>query len=114
MVIRVDVIQMSTNVPECMSIQQLQQATAHDEYLQRLIGYIIAGRPESKDHLHKDIRAYWPFKYDMVVIDGVSMKGRCIIIPEVLESQALDQLYINHMGINKKKTPSMQMYTGLT
>ena len=37
----------------------------------------------------------------MAVIDGVIMKGRCIIIPEVLKPQALDQLHINHMGIEK-------------
>ena len=37
----------------------------------------------------------------MVVIDGVIMKGRCVVIPEVLKQQALDQLHINHMGIEK-------------
>ena len=37
------------------------------------------------------------------VIDGVVMKGRCIIIPAVLRQQVLDQLYINHMGIKKNK-----------
>ena len=36
--IRVDAVQMSMNVPECMSIQQIQQATAQDKYLQWLNG----------------------------------------------------------------------------
>ena len=31
------------------------------------------------------------------------MKGRCIIIPEVLKQQVLDQLHLNHMGIEKTK-----------
>ena len=31
------------------------------------------------------------------------MKGRHIIIPEVLKPQALDQLHINHTGIEKTK-----------
>ena len=31
------------------------------------------------------------------------MKGRCIFIPEVLNPQVLDQLHINHMGIDKTK-----------
>ena len=47
--IRVDAIQTSTNVPEYMSIQQIQQATAQDEHLQQLKGYIIAEWPETKD-----------------------------------------------------------------
>ena len=49
--IRVDAIQTSLNVPECMSIQQIQQATAQDEHLQWLKGYIIAGWPEIKDQV---------------------------------------------------------------
>ena len=32
--VRVDAIQTSMNVPECMSMQQIQQATAQDEHLQ--------------------------------------------------------------------------------
>ena len=38
----------------------------------------------------------------MAVIDGVIMKGRHISIPKVLQPQALDELHINHMGIEKK------------
>ena len=47
--LRVDAIQMSMNVPECMSIQQMQQATAQDEHLLWLKGYIFTGWPEIKD-----------------------------------------------------------------
>ena len=39
----------------------------------------------------------------MAVIDGVIIKGRHIIIPEVLNLQALPQLNIKHMGIEKTK-----------
>ena len=49
--IRVGAIQMSINVPECMSIQQIQQETAQDEYLQWPKGYIIAGQQEIKDQV---------------------------------------------------------------
>ena len=41
----------------------------------------------------------------MAVIDGIILKIRHII-PKRLKTQALDQLHINHMGIEKKnKTP---------
>ena len=30
------------------------------------------------------------------------MKGRHVVIPEILKTQALDQLHVNHMGIEKK------------
>ena len=41
----------------------------------------------------------------MAVIDGIIMKSRCIIIPEILKTQALDQLHINHM--EKEKNPKL-------
>ena len=100
--IRVDAIQASMNVPECMLVQQIQQATALDEHLQQLKGFIIAGWPESKEQLDQDIRMYWSFRDDMTVIDDITMKGTYIVIPEVLKQQALDHLHINHMGIKKK------------
>ena len=51
----------------------------------------------------KDMRTYWTFRDDMAVIDGVIMKGRRIVIPEAFPEQALQQLHINHMGIDKSK-----------
>ena len=45
----------------------------------------------------------WSFREDMAVIDGIIMKGRHVIIPEVLTTHALEQLHINHMGIEKTK-----------
>ena len=68
------------NVPECMSIQQIQQATAQHKHLQQVKGYIITGWPEIKDLVQQD---------------------RNIIIPEILKTQVLEQLHINHMGIEK-------------
>ena len=39
----------------------------------------------------------------MAVIVWDIMKGRQIVIPEVLKQQVLDHLHINHMGIEKTK-----------
>ena len=38
-----------------------------------------------KDQLHINIRPYWSYKDDLAVIDGIGMKGRCIVIPENLK-----------------------------
>ena len=101
--IRVDVVQVVTNVPECMSIQQIQQATKQDEHLQRLQHFIITCWPDAREQLHQDTKPYQSIKDDMSVIDGVIMKGRCIIIPKVLQQEALDQLHVNYMGIEETK-----------
>ena len=82
---------------ECMSIPQIQQATAQDDHLQWLKGYIIIRWPENEEQIPKEIRIYWMFWDDMVVISGIIMKGRHVIIPEILKTQQLDQLDVNHM-----------------
>ena len=101
--IRVDTIQSVTDIPECMSISQLQQASAQDDHLQCLKSFIIAGWLSTKDELHSDLNPYWSYRDDLEVIDGVVMKGRQIVIPTVLKQQVLDQLHTNHMGIEKTK-----------
>ena len=107
-------MQTMTNVPEHNSIQHIQQATIQDEDLNVLIQwlkrFIITGWPGTKDWLHQDIRPYSSFKDNLVVIDGMVMKGRYILISETLKQQALDQLHVNHMGIEKNKTISTQIH----
>ena len=39
----------------------------------------------------------------MAVIDGVILKDRCIVIHNTIQKQALEQHYINHMGMDKTK-----------
>ena len=47
MQLNIDAIQ-TTNIPDCMTIKQLQQATSQDYHLQQLKEYIIRGWPENK------------------------------------------------------------------
>ena len=75
--------------------------TSEDQHIQQLMEYIIQGWPDNKDQLLQDIRTYWAFRDDTAVIYGVVIKGRCIVIPEVLQQQTLEYLDINDMGIEK-------------
>ena len=72
-----------------------------DEHLRCLKNSIIAGWPSTRDELQSDLRLYWSYRDDLAVMDGMVMKGRCIIIPAVLKQQVLDHLHTNHMGIEK-------------
>ena len=82
---------------------ELQQASSQDDHLQQLKKFIIAGWPDTKDGLHVDIRPYWPYRDELMVIDGVILKGKHIVIPHSLRQQVLAQLHTNHMGIEKTK-----------
>ena len=101
--IKADGIQTMTNIPDCMTIPQIQQATAQDDHLKLLKGYIIIGWPENKDQVPQEMRMYWTIQDHMVVIEGIMMKGRYVVIPKILKMQALDQLHVKHVGKEKTK-----------
>ena len=101
--IRIGAIQSVTDILECVSISQIQQASAQDDHLLCLKSFIIAGWPSAKEELHIDLKPYWSYRDELAVIDGVMLKGRCIIIPTSLKQQVLAQLHTNDMGIGKTK-----------
>ena len=58
MYVQVDAIQNSIDMPECVSMEEIQQASSQDDHLQQLKKFIIAGWPNTKDELHINIRLY--------------------------------------------------------
>ena len=99
----VDTIQTAMDMPECISMAEIQQALSQDNHLQKLRGIIIAGWADSRDELHADLQPYWSYRDELAVIDGIILKGRCIIMPNSLRQQVLNQLHTNHIGIEKTK-----------
>ena len=59
--------------------------------------------PDSRDELHAGLQSYWSYRDELAVIDGIILKGKCIIIPNSLKEQVLNQLHTNHLGIEKTK-----------
>ena len=80
---------------------EIQQASAQDVHLQQLKSFIIRGWSDTKDELHADLRPYWLYRDELVVIDGIILKARLIVTSNSLRQQVLDQLHTNHMGIGK-------------
>ena len=80
----------------------LQLVTSQDEHPQQLKEHII-GWPDNKDQILQYMRPYWTFHDDMEVTDRVILKGRYVVIPEILQRRALQHLHVNHMGIKKTK-----------
>ena len=101
--IKVNTIWIATDIPECVSISQIQQIFTQDDHLQCLKSFIITGGPNTKEELHTDLKPYWSYRGELAIINRVMLKGRCIIIPTSFKQQVLDQLHVNHMGIEKTK-----------
>ena len=99
----VDIIQTMTDMPECLSMTELQQTSSHDNHLQKLKHFILTGLPHSKDEISEELKLYWSYRDKIAVINGIMLMGRHIIIPNSLRQQVLNQLHIIHMGIEKTK-----------
>ena len=85
--IQVDAIQTAMDMLECISMAEIQWASSQDSHLQQLKSLIITGWLDSKDELHVDLRPYWSYRDELVVIDGIILKGRCLIISNSLRQQ---------------------------
>ena len=55
--------------------------------------------PEIKDEL----QSYWLFGDEIASMDGITKKDRAIVISVPSLGKALEQLYLNHMGIKKTR-----------
>ena len=64
-------------------VQYIQQATQSDDHMQQL-EYITHGWSISRNVITQEMRPFWTIRDDLLVIDDIIMKGRCIIIPEEL------------------------------
>ena len=56
--IQVDTIQATMEMPECVSVAEIQHASSIDNHLQQLKIIIITGWPDSRDELHADWQPY--------------------------------------------------------
>ena len=81
----VDIIQTTTDMPECLSMTDLQQVLSQDSHIQKLKHFIITGWPNSKDEVSKELKPYWSYRDKLAVIHGMVLKHRCIIISNSLK-----------------------------
>ena len=59
------------------------------------------GWPSTRAEVITEIQPHWSFRDEVVVKEGVTMKGGRIINPESLLKRALGQLHVNHIGTEK-------------
>ena len=83
------------------SMQSIQKETQNDAELQTLLQFIMKGFPMTKDECHDAIKPYFNYREELTVVDGLVLKGQCIVIPSKLRESCLARLHIAHMGVNK-------------
>ena len=86
-----------------LSLAKIKCVTGEDPVLQTLKQYIHDGCSENKADCAESVWDYFNFREELAVIDGLIVKGFCVIIPSLLQNERLRLLYSSHMGIVKTK-----------
>ena len=81
-----------------LSLDQVHQETECDEDMQLLKPYSFDGFPKSRSCLPEPIWSYFDYRECLSDVDGVIMKGLCIVIPASLRTKTLNTLHSSHMG----------------
>ena len=86
-----------------LSVEKICQHTSKDQNMQLLIDHINNGFPDSSMKLPRSIKAYFSFRDELSVCNGVILKGNNrIVILESLRPQAINILHNKvHLGLNR-------------
>ena len=62
---------------------------------------ITYGWPKTMQELPKELQAYWTFREEMTIEDGLILKATGIVIPPSMRESTLQQLHEGHLGFTK-------------
>lgn len=77
-------------------VRQIQEETAKDPTLSALREVIMGGWPEKRSDCPLHLHAYWNYRDELTVADGLVLKGTRIVIPKPLQPDVLQQLHYAH------------------
>ena len=84
-------------------LDELRQETRNDDKLQSLMKVIADGWPDRQRDVHPQLRAFWPFRDELVADDGIVLKGNHIVMPASIHAETLAKLHESHQGIEKTR-----------
>ena len=85
------------------SIQQIRMATQEDEELALLKHTITQGWPSTIKEVSSVLQSYWTFREEIMIEDGIILKGTCIVIPAKKCEAVLKLMHEGYLGLNKCK-----------
>ena len=63
-----------------------------DFVMLKLKEMVLRGRPDKISDVDQDLQAYWNFRDELCICDGLLMKGNRLITPPSLWKEMLDKL----------------------
>ena len=83
--------------PTALTLQEIQEKTLADAELSATKEALNTGRWSDS------LKAYFPFREELMVINEVVMRGERIVVPVALRQRVLKLAHIGHPGIERTK-----------
>ena len=78
--------------------QTRYEETGKDPSLMALNKVVLGGWPSQKSEVPEQIRAYWDFRDEISIYDGVLFKSHQVIVPALLRPELLQKVHKAHQG----------------
>ena len=83
------------------SLHNIWLATQADDNLAILKPIIQQGWPKTIKEVPKEIQKYWTFHEELMIENGLILKGMKTVIPDEKREEILKQIHEGHLGFNK-------------
>ena len=74
-------------------LEHIRQESEHDPQMLMLKELIKEGWPKDIKQCLLQVRPFWNFRDELSIIDGIVVKGNCIVIPTKFQSELLSLLH---------------------
>ncbi|KAJ7996603.1 hypothetical protein DPEC_G00238770 [Dallia pectoralis] len=94
---------MSTGCISTNRLEELRTHTAQDQVLQNLSTTIQRGWPDKERNVHPSISSFFPYRDELVVEDGIVIKGHKAVIPHSLHREYINIVHRGHPGLESTR-----------
>lgn len=98
---QIDILSLTSISPARMA--ELQRHTLVDPVMQKVTHFIINGWPAKSKSVPPEVQPYFPIRDELIVDDGIVLKGLRVVVPQTLRKEYVQQLHKGHPGIDATK-----------
>lgn len=80
-------------------LTEIMNATASDQTMQAIIGYIQLGWPKSVDRVPDNVKIFFNYRNELSTQEGLVFRNDRLVIPHVLRRKLVDCCHISHNGV---------------
>lgn len=84
-----------------IDIKRIKDESLQDGTLNMLKDTVFRGWPNLRKQCPQELWDFWNFRCDLVIDDGLVLKGNRIVIPESLQKEVLEAIHTGHQGETK-------------